>query len=178
MDAIEALTTRRSIRSYTDQVPTDEQIDLVVKAMQNAPGARPVFLTIVTDKDLIAEMDEAVYNNMISQEGFGKQRASMPGYRPFYGAPVVIVISGPAGNPMAAPNAACACTAGCVAATALGLGSCFVMGPRAANELIPNLKEKLQVPEEYAPFCGLLLGYTDDPEKFKFVVEEPAPVRI
>lgn len=178
MDAIEALMARRSIRSYTDEKPTAEQLETITAAMNNAPSARACFITVVTDAAVLAAMDEAVYTEMLSQEGFGKQRASIPGYRPLYGAPAVIVISAPDGLALGGVNAACACTAGAVAATALGLGSCFVMGPGAAARLIPDLKETLKVPEGYTPFCGLLVGYANDPELFKHVVEKLEPAIV
>lgn len=176
MEAIDILKSRRSIRSYTDQMPADDDIAAIVEVAQHAPNAGKFHTTVLTDRALLDEMDEANYQAMIgSGSGFGFERASLPGYRPYYHAPVCIIFSTAEGDPLGPVNAACACTAGAYAATALGLGSCYVMGPAVSMKTVENLPGKLRLPEGYACQCALLVGYTDDSERFAVASsQEPA----
>lgn len=61
MDAIECITTRRSIRSYTEQ-PIDEQIvHQILEAGISAPSGKngqPWKFKVVTDKDLINNISD------------------------------------------------------------------------------------------------------------------------
>lgn len=159
MEAIDVIKSRRSVRSYTNQMPSQEQIDQVVEVAQTAPNAGRFITTVVKDTNLLTTMDEVLYDSMIAGGGWGKERASLPGYRPLYDAPVLIIFSAAAEDGLGAVNTACACTAGAYAAKALELGSCFVMGPQRAYSLIDGLGEKLGLPEGFVPTCGLLLGF-------------------
>ena len=174
MEAIDVIKSRRSIRSYTDEMPARELVDQVVEVCRKAPNAGAVSFTVVRDAALIQEMDDACYQVLINSEGFGKARASLPGYRPFYHAPVCIIFSAKPEEYYGGINCACAATAGAYAATALGLGSCFIGQPSIAFREIPDLGQRLQLPEGFAPVCGLLLGYTDDPELYA-VPSDPMP---
>lgn len=177
MDAYEIIASRASIRSYKKDMPSDADLEKIVAVAQKAPNAGAFCTTVVKDADLIAEMDNATWTDMMAmpEDSFGHKRASIPGYRPFYGAPVAIIFSSKEGERLGAVNTACACTAGAYAATSLGLGSCFVMAPIAAYHNIPDLGERLQLPEGYTPDCALLVGYADDPEAFKHPSkQEPA----
>ena len=176
MEAIEILKSRRSIRSYTDQMPSDEDIAAIVDIAQHAPNAGKFHTTVLTDRALLDEMDEANYQAMLAEgSGFGYDRATTPGYRPYYHAPVCIIFSTRSDDMLGPVNAACACTAGAYAATALGLGSCFIMQPAMSMGTIEDLPAKLHLPEGFACQCGLLVGYTDDPKLFSVESsQEPA----
>jgi nitroreductase len=67
-------------------------------------------------------------------------------------------------------NAACAATNITIAATALGLGSCYVGSTtRGAFTDDMVLQKKAGIPDRYAPMCGVLIGYPAEEIKF------PAP---
>lgn len=56
MDIIEGILSRRSIRKYTNQKISKEQIELLLKAGMYAPSARnqqPWHFIVVTDRDLL-----------------------------------------------------------------------------------------------------------------------------
>ena len=77
--------------------------------------------------------------------------ASNPNFNPIYGAPVAVVIStDKADNPntagMARANAACAGENILLAATELGLGSCYLESPTLAFN-IPAISETAGIPE-------------------------------
>ncbi len=56
-----------------------------------------------------AKIDALTHEAMLnSDREFLRKRASLPGYRPLYGAPVLLLLSGPADGPYSAVNAALA----------------------------------------------------------------------
>lgn len=92
---------------------------------------------------------------MLNSEGFMRQRASIPGYEPLYGAPTLIVISAPEG-PFSQINVSTSATTMILAATDLGLATCYVVSPIA---ILTQLKDKLNLPEDFIPVSGILVGY-------------------
>ncbi len=59
MSAIDAIMTRRSVRSYTDEPVSQEHIDLLLKAAMQAPSAgddQPWEFLVVTDKAMLLEV--------------------------------------------------------------------------------------------------------------------------
>ena len=74
------------------------------------------------------QINDATRKAMLeSPVDFLRQRASLPGYQPLYGAPVLILISAPKELPNSPFNAALAAENMLIEATELGLGSCFIM---------------------------------------------------
>ena len=92
---------------------------------------------------------------MLNSEGFMRQRASIPGYEPLYGAPTLIVISAPEG-PFSQINVSASATTMILAATDLGLATCYVVSTIA---ILTQLKDKLNLPEDFIPVSGILVGY-------------------
>lgn len=166
MDAIKAIETRSSARSYAAQPLTQAQLDTLVKAAQSAPKAGNFHISVVTNAGLLAQIDakalEAMQN---SGNDFLMGRAALPGYRPLYNAPVLFLFSAPPQEPYGAANCAGAATAAAIAATALELGSCYVVTPTLALAADAELGQKAQIPAGYKAMCGLLAGYKEG-EKF------------
>jgi nitroreductase len=62
MDALEAIMTRRSIRQFTDEPVTDEEVDLILRAAMAAPSAhngRPWRFVVVRDREVLARLAKA-----------------------------------------------------------------------------------------------------------------------
>ena len=155
-EILQSLKTRRSIRSYTDQPVTREELDAVLEAGTYAPtakGMQRVCIVAVTDRavrDKLSAMNAAVLGTDND---------------PFYGAPVVLVVFGDStwvngdrdgslvmGNLMAAAHA-------------IGLGSCWI---NRADQMFATdegraLKEKWGVPAEYTGVGNCILGHPAGP---------------
>ncbi len=59
MTAMDAIFTRRSVRSYTEELVSQEQIDMLLKAAMQAPSAgnnQPWEFLVVTDKEKLSEI--------------------------------------------------------------------------------------------------------------------------
>jgi nitroreductase len=103
-----------------------------------------------------------------SSNQFLQQRASLPGYQPIYGAPVLILLSGPADAPHSARNTALAAENMLLQATGLGLGSCYLFSPTLALNGGNNrdLAREAGIPDGYAVQCAVIVGYVAAENKF------------
>ena len=177
---------RRSVRNFkVDPVP-ESLMQRVLEAGRFAPSAgnhQPWKFTVITDKALIAQIEEACYavwQGMYPM--FGDDQAVMnlvenlpPGaFDPrvqggircvaqkelpiFLNAPVVIFLG--CSNKMAAPeeHAGICGQNMTLAAKSLGLGSCW-SNFAATVDLIPEIKSKLGYDDTWRIYSALCLGY-------------------
>jgi nitroreductase len=145
-----------------------EKLKIVVKAGSNAPKAGDFHISVISNADLLNEIDEKGWQAM-KKSDFLKLRAELPGYRPLYGASALLLISSP-NVPYKEVNAACAAATITIAATALGLGSCYVGSTtRGAFTDDTVLQKQAGIPDGYVPMCGVLIGYGAEEDKY------PAP---
>jgi nitroreductase len=165
METLKAMESRKSVRNYTDRPVAQEQLERVLWAGNRAPLGGAFHMTVVRDKALLAEIDEAALTAMKNSENeFARSRAALEGYRPLYGAPVLIVLS--AEDPARGMSSVCnAVTAMTVAAADLGLGSCFVVSPIQVLGEGGAFFSRLDLPAGYRPLVGMLLGCAGE-EKF------------
>jgi nitroreductase len=169
MEALQAIFKRRSVRSYKKDPVPERLLQEILNAGSCAPVAGTFQISVITNPDLLLEINDTAKKCMLSSDvPFMVKRASLPGYEPLYGAPVLIVLSSPENSPNAAANTSCAAENMLIAATSLGLGSCYLGSPRLAfsSENGKTLVKKAGIPEGYAFNCGVIVGYQDG-EAFK-----------
>jgi nitroreductase len=144
---IESMLTRKSIRKYTDEMPSDEAIQTVVRAGQQAPFASqlcsvllsrkkgvpfgaPLLFTICVDLHrmelIMSRCNWHVVTNDLSMLFFGIQDASLM-----------------------AENMV-------IAAEGLGMGSCFL---GAAPYNADKIARKYKLPPRVFPLVQLVMGY-------------------
>ena len=160
---------RKSVRSYTGENVTDEQLKLILKAAYASPVGRGRFesllLTVVQDKDYLDRLDKA------SAESFGT-----PDAHPLYNAPTMIIISSnftPAlSTNVNYSNAAIVAEHISLAATELGIGSCLVWGAIRVLNASPALLKELSLPEGFTPCCSVILGKTEDEMPLREIPDE------
>ena len=158
MDVIEAIHTRRSIRSYSPRPVERELIeDIIWDAAQAPPpfsGQTPWTFNVVEGVERISAYgDEALqYARDNHPDAPGWEWRSRPGFKVFWGAPALIIISGPMDD---------CCRAGqnfMLSAHARGLGTCWVGSPMLWLRNA-STKAKLSIPPELVPASVLCLGY-------------------
>ncbi len=168
MDVTEAITKRKSVRAYENtQVPADF-LARIIEAGQWAPNAGPFQISVIENAGLRQKINDRTLDAMVnSGNEFSRQRASLPGYQPLYGAPVLILLSAPADGPFSAVNAALAAENMLLEATGLGLVSCYLVSPtRALNGDDKDLAREAGIPEGYAVQCAVIVGYAAAENKF------------
>ena len=155
-DIIQGMLDRRSIRAYTDEVPSRELIDQVVEAGlwaasgMNRQGPIIVAVTNRELRDRLSAMNAEVIGD--------------PSRDPFYGAPVVLVVLAPRGERNRVYDGSLVMGNLMLAAHALGLGSCWIH--RAREEFdTPEGKAilaELGIEGDYEGIGHCILGYRAD----------------
>ena len=168
MDTFEAIKNRKSVRTYLDKAVEPEKLEAIAKAGNMAAGSPTAgrrHFAVVTNRDLIrqvaADTKAALAASPVER---ARQLAANPDYDPTFGAPALIVISVEDGLPpimedVALQNTAAAGENILLAATALGLGSCYTGGIAIGG----GTRATLRIPTGMRPVCKILVGYAADP---------------
>lgn len=167
MNTLDAIKARKSVRTYKSDAVEQEKISAIVNAGNMAAKAGKVFFNVVTDPAVLKEWSET--GRMVMQNSgneFLMKASSNPNYSPIYNAPVAVIVSAeksedPYAQSMAAANTACAAENMLLAATELGLGSCFLVSPTLALN-VPELAAKVKFDPNHQPFAVVVFGYSDD----------------
>jgi len=148
MDALEAIMTRRSIRRFSDEPVTDEQIETIVRAAMQAPSAgnqRPWRFIVLRDRARLSEVSKtSPYAGMLAEAAFG-----------------LVVCSETEGlrHPMMwEQDCSAAVENALLAAHAMGLGAVW-LGFWPKMERVAPLRRVLELPEGVEPFCVLAVGH-------------------
>lgn len=158
--ALEAIYNRRSIRKYKAEQISKEELEAVLKAGVCAPTGMnrqsPIIL-VVQNRDEIANLSKlnAAVNNWDSD--------------PFYGAPTVLIVLAEAGSPHAVQDGSLVMGNMMNAASALGLGSCWINRAREVFDSAEGkaLLEKWGIEGEYIGIGNCILGYPDEEREMK-----------
>ncbi|MCD8155737.1 MAG: nitroreductase family protein [Clostridiales bacterium] len=169
----ELFSYRRSTRMYKNQQITEEQLQQILAAAQNAPlavGNRPkARLTVVQNPELLDEIRKCCQTE--SRKSPGVIRDSL------YGAPTLILVS----ESILSEDRIELCDAACIIenmmleATSLGLGCCYIWGCLSKLRANSVLLEKLELAKEQVILSGFICG---TPVKPLYAKErEPISVR-
>ena len=160
-DTLKVISERYSCRAYTDQPLTDEQVNAIAQAAIAAPSAmngQPWQIILVTNKDLVDEMDAAGMKFFSEQDDKGTYNRMMErGGKLFYNAACMAVL---AIRPGAGLDCGIACENIALAASSMGLGNviCGLAGAVFSGENGKKYIEKLQFPEGYVFGMAVLIG--------------------
>lgn len=170
MNTIEALKTRKSVRTYLDKIVEDDKTKTIVEAGAMAAGtpmAGKVYFSVITNKSLLDKISNSA-KMVMSKSGnpMLEKIGTNPSYNPIYNAPVAVIISTEKTRDnnmasMAVANAACAGENILIAATDLGLASCYLVSPSMAF-VIPDVKTEAKIPENAVPQAVIVFGYSED----------------
>ena len=156
---MEDLLTRRSVRSYTDEIPPMEVIEEICKAGTYAPtgmNRQSPIIIAVTNKEM--------------RDRMSKLNAAVMGADndPFYGAPVVLVVLADKSVHTCVEDGSLVMGNLMNAAHAKGLGSCWIHRAREVfeSEEGKQILKELGIEGDYVGVGNCILGYTkgDYPE--------------
>lgn len=159
MNTMETLTSRKSIRSFTGEQISSEELILLLKAANAAPVGMgqydSVHLTVIQNAELLKKIDAA------GAALFGK-----PDMHPLYSAPTLILISAKApasgGENVAFSNTAIIAHNIALEAVELGIGSCLIWGAAMAAANDKSIISLLELPDGFVPNCAVALGKTSE----------------
>jgi nitroreductase len=158
MDVIAAIHGRRSVRSYERRPVKRELIESVVVDAAQAPppfrGQNPLAFNVLQGIERIAAYGTRAmdYARDHRPDGPGWEWIERPGFKIFWDAPVVIIISGPVGDCNRAGQNLM------LSAHARGLATCWVGSPMLWLSA-PEIRTELRIPSELMPVAALCLGY-------------------
>ena len=141
--ALDVIMTRTSVRNFTGEPVSQEQLETLLKAGMAAPTAmnsQPWRFVVVTDKEKIAQ---------VFGSGF---RGEM-----FKAAGAVIVVCGEMENMFWFEDCSAAAENILLAAHALGLGAVWTAGYPAMERIAP-IAAALGIPEKVLPLCIIPVG--------------------
>ena len=152
MEALETLYTRRSIKGFTDQMPSQTDIDKITKASTTAPtgmGMQSPLIIVVKNKALRDELS--------------KMNAEILGTTadPFYNAPVIIVVLADKSRGTYLNDGSLVMGNMLNAAHAVGLGACWI---HRAKQVFESQRGKELLKEwgiegDYEGIGHIALGY-------------------
>ena len=152
MELYESIYQRYSARKYESRpVPEDVLQRILAAGNAAAVGKR--------------RFDTLHITAIESEEAWEAIRALYSEADPSYGAPLMLLISARAqiDRPgIEYANAACVIENMLLAATAEGLGSCYIWGMLLKLREEKELCQKLGIPEGFVPASAVLLGYAAD----------------
>ncbi len=163
----EVIRARRSVRHYTPEPVPAATLSRLVDAAIRAPSAtneQPWEFSIVRDRALLARLSRRPKAHLLADG----QARRLPGtlatllrdenYDIFHGAPALVVIAGARASPWVTEECALAAGHLMLAATALGLGTCWIGLAQAYLEM-PEGKHEIGLPVQSVPVAPLVVGY-------------------
>ena len=157
MEFCDVLALRRSTRAYTDEAVAEADIEKILDAAQRAPIGHHNYegyhLTVIEKPEVLALM----------RETFAKVAGVSED--PSYGAPVFILVSvtPKASEVVAKYDAAVIIENMHLAATELGLGSCYIHGMIRTICKEADWKKAAGISDTDTPLCGLIVGHAKMP---------------
>ncbi len=158
MNTFDAIYSRRSVREFSGEGIGDAELEKILSAAQAAPVGRAMYdtlsMTVVKNRALLDKWEK----HMAAAVG-------NPELHPFYGAPVVVLVSSvippnTSGN-VNYSNAAILVQNMALAATELGIGACHIWGAVGVLGGNAELAAELKVPAGMTPCCAIALGGFD-----------------
>jgi nitroreductase len=158
---IEGMLKRKSIRRYTDEMPSDEVIETIVRAGQQAPFAYQMYSVLLTRKGVIIYDAPLLFTICVDVHKFElimKRR----NWELVMNNLMLLVL--------AFQDTALMAQNMVMAAESLGLGSCFL---GAAPYYADETAGKYGLPERVFPMVGLVMGYPaeDPPPRPRYPLE-------
>lgn len=143
-ESLRLLHSRRSIRNYTDQPVSAEQVEAILRAAMAAPSAsnkQPWHFVAVQERSTLDQLAEV------------HQYAKM-----LKAATLCVVVCGDVSNRFWEQDCAAATQNILLAATGLGLGSVWLgihPNPEPTNKVV----QLLNIPETHLPLCLISIGH-------------------
>ena len=173
MNAIEAIMTRRSTRSYKPDSVEREKLEQIIEAGRYAPSGgnnQSNHFIVVQNKEVLQKLaklaEEAFAKMEVTENTYSSLKSSIlqskkGGYVFYYHAPVLIIVANQKdyGNNIADCNVAVENMM--IAANSLDLGSCYINQLHWLNEdenILPYLQE-LGLKDNERVYASMIVGY-------------------
>lgn len=178
-EVLKNIKARRSVRAYKTRQVAEEDLLAILEAATYAPSGMHLetwHFTAIQNADKLTELNERIKgafrksNNPKLQE-----RGKSISYCCYYHAPTLVIVSNEPTQWWAGMDCACAIENMFLAATSLGVDSCWInqLGTTCDDPEVREFITSLGVPEDHKVYGCVALGYVDPkiPMKAKTVKE-------
>ncbi len=169
MELMDALRTRRSVRSYSKKEVDEHTIEMLLEAAVLAPSAsnsQPWAFGYIRGADKLRELSDRskalLLEKMKTEPNLERMRPRLedPTVNLLHGAPALVAIYTKSTGSWARTDCAMAALQLMLAAHVLGLGTCWTGMVQRLFES-DELKAELGVPAEYTPVGVIAVGYPE-----------------
>lgn len=165
---VEAIMSRRSIRSYKPEQIKPEQLDTIMKCAINAPSAlnrQSWEVRAIQSADLLSRINSSFVEKAKGKNLQGSAaRAQEPGFSVFHGAPTLIIVGKDKSNPYSAVDCGLLAQNILLSAESMNIGTCTI-GNMASILNDPDsadfLKE-INMPDTHEVVFGIAVGYKNE----------------
>jgi len=161
MELMDIIKKRRSIRAYKDQPLSKDIVNRILEAAKYAPTARnlqELEYKVITNRSLIQQISDRI-TRIVKKEFPEFKLRDRPSF--FYGAPLLIIITGPKENTWIHSDAALAVQNIMLYATSIDLGTCFI-GFARLIERDAELMRELNISKDRSVAAAVICGYADE----------------
>ena len=157
-EILENIKARRSVRAYTGQQVSEEDLQAVLEAATYAPSGMHLetwHFTAIQNADKLTELNERIKGSFAkSDEPRLKERGQSKTYCCYYHAPTLVIVSNEPTQWWAGMDCACAIENMFLAAHSLGIGSCWInqLGTTCDDPEVRAFITSLGVPENHRHF--------------------------
>ena len=168
-EVIQNILTRRSVRSFTEEQISDENLNILLEAAEYAPsgmGRQGWHFTVIQNKEKMNKLIAAVKEQMLnSSEECFKKVGSDPDFNPFYNAPTVIITAYDKTSATVEADCAVALENIFLAAHSLKISSCWihVLAYFGKELKVRSILTELGLPADYEVSGSAALGYSSKP---------------
>ena len=165
MEILQAISTRKSVRSYKPEQIPETVLNTILKAGCAAPVGSSLYdslhITVIQNRKILNQIGNAV-TEMVSNVLHKRLDKN-------FGASTMIVISSKTTQipGIEYANAACVLENMVLAATGMGIGSILWGGAAVVIEQDEHLKKAVGIPDGFSPVLCASFGYSAVEEKVK-----------
>ena len=173
---LETIKTRRSCRKYKSEPISEEKMIRIIDAGLQAPSGgsfQSCHFTVLQNKSIIEQINHEIYMTFSSSNNpFLIQVSKRENKDFFYGAPMIVIVSGDSAAITPQDDMAVASQNMMLAAESIGISSCWI-GFGGALSFTGNFEKYsklLELPENHVPHHAVVFGYREG--------NDPNPINI
>lgn len=152
-ETLQTIKARRSVRAYTEQQVSAEDLNLILEAATYAPSGMHLetwHFTAIQNKEVLEELNDKIKGAFAKSDDLHtRERGHSQTYCCYYHAPTLVIVSNEPDKWWAGMDCACALENIFLAAKSLGIGSCWInqLGQTCDDPDVRAFLTKLGVPE-------------------------------
>lgn len=150
---IETLVNRKSVRKYTDRKLSKDELEVIVRAGQQAPFASQLYSVLYSTEGPIAFHAPIWF--VICVDAYKVERFMKLRGWDIVTNDLTLLLLGMQDAAYMAQNMI-------IAAESLGIGSCFLGAMSSSASRIETLSERFELPNRVLPMVELVMGYPDE----------------